>query len=123
MKLGLVKRISREDLGPDLPEYVPKLLETLNQFISQVGTALQNKLTFEDNFSSNVLDKKLTSGVELEMNPQSGRLRVRGVLVLYSEGAVIDKFGWVYRSNGNIGVTATFVGSGEKLTRLLILLG
>ena len=123
MKLGLIRRISKEDLGSDAPEWIDKMLEPLNQFISQVGTALQNRLTFENNFSANILDKKITSGVELEINPQADRLRVRGVVPLYADGVVIDKFGWNYKSSGNIGVNCTFDGGGSKTVRLLILLG
>lgn len=123
MKLGLIKQISKEDLGADAPAWAEKLIGPLNQFITQVGTALQNRLDFENNFSANVFNKKLSSGVEQEVNPQSDRLRVKGVLPLYADGAVIDKFGWSYKSNGNIGVSATFDGGGSKTVRLLILLG
>ena len=123
MKLGLIRRISKEDLGADAPAWADSLLEPLNQFISQVGLALQNRLDFENNFSANVLEKKLTSGVELEINPNADRLRVKGVIPLSAEGAVITKFGWNYKASGNIGVNITFDAGGVKTVRLLILFG
>lgn len=124
MKIGVVKRISKEDLkSKDLPAWIDQLLYPMNDFITKVVVALQGKLTFQDNFSASVLDKKFESGTELEINPQSGNIRVSGVLPLYAGGKTVTGFQWDYKSNGNIGVTFTFSGGGSANCKILVLLG
>lgn len=122
MKLGIVKRISKEDLkAGDLPAWIDPFLASINQFISSVGTALQGRLTFTDNVQSNIFVKKFSSGTELEINPQAGRLRVIGVVPLYSGGKSVDEFNWDYKTTGNIGVTFVFNGGGTANCRILVL--
>lgn len=121
MKIGIVRTITKEDLGADVPDWANRMLGPLNSFIQNVGAALQSRLDFENNFLSNVLELKFESGTELAVNPQSGRLSVLGVLPLYTGGSDLVGFKWRYRDDGKIGVTLTFTGGGTYTCRLLVL--
>lgn len=124
MKIGLNRRITREDLrSGDLPGWIDQLLVPLNQFITTMVTAMTNRLTFEENFSANVLTFKLAHNTELEINPQSGRLRVIGILPSYSGGSILTGFGWEQKTNGKVGLTATFSDSGTHVCKFIVLLG
>lgn len=122
-KLGIVKQITKADLGgSEFPAWLDPFLAALNLFIGSVGRALQGRLTFEDNFLATVKDLKFTSGTELKVNPESGRLSVTGILPLSSEKAVTS-FLWTPKDDGSVGVTFTFSGGGESTCKILILLG
>lgn len=124
MKIGLIKRITKQDLrASDLPKWVDNLLTPLNQFITTTVTALTSRLTFEDNFSAKVLSFKVVHNEELEINPQRGNLRVIGVLPSSAGGAIITGFGWSQKADGKIGITFLFSDSGEHTCKLIILLG
>lgn len=122
MKIGVIKTIIKEELTRfgDVPKWMDAFLFPINQFINQVGTALKGNLTFDDNFLCKSKTIKFTSGVELEINPDSN-LKVRGVLLLNFEGKNVDKFSWRDKQNNQIGVTITFDGGGSALCEILIL--
>lgn len=127
MKLGVVKRILKENLAAagEVPPWVELLLVPLNQFIEAVGSALTNKLTFADNFSCVVYSGKFKHATELVINPKSS-LKVSGVIPTYaSSGQIITGFGFNRRNDGTIGVTLQFAaGAGTEATcSLVILLG
>lgn len=125
MKLGIVKMIQRDELSrfEALPAWVNPLLQVLNQFILNVGSALKGNLTFQDNFLCTVKQLDFKDATEKEINPES-KFRVVGVLPLDSGGEGIDIFKWRQLQNGNIGVTFTFVtAAATKPCRILILLG
>lgn len=115
MRLSL-KRLLKEELSrtkEDVPKWMDSVLSVLNSTIEQVGIALQNRLTFEDNINCSVITREFTHGVELEINPLAGKassLRASGVLLLSSGGLIVDKFGWVLKTSGNVGVTVYFDG-------------
>ena len=128
MKLPIIKRISKEDLkSADLPAWIDPLLTALNAFITPVTTALQGKLTFQDNFLANVISKTFTSATKLTINPRlsvdQSRLSITGVVPLYASGKIIDEFGWERNSDGSIAVTVNFNGGGSAAVTLLVLLG
>lgn len=128
MKLGVVKRILKDDLAKsgDVPAWVDVLLQPLNEFIEKVGLALQNRLTFADNFLSKKVTQTFTSGTELVINPQltgNINLKVSGVLLLDASGATVDKFKWARKQNGNIGVTVTFSDVTSAACTIYVLLG
>lgn len=124
MKIPVIKRLSREDLQEkDLPKWLDQLLYPLNKFIDTTVTALSGRLTFEENFSSKVLEFELEHDTELVINPQRGRLRVIGVLPTYAGGAVMTGFGWTRQADGKIGVRALFSDSSTHKVTLVILLG
>lgn len=131
MKLAL-KRLLKEELArskEQIPKYMDAVLRVLNSTIEQVGIALSNRLTFEDNFNCTVVTREFTHATELEINPTAGKqgnLRVTGVLLLSGGDLIIDTFGWAQKSNGNIGVTVSFDGGTSSTTadcKVLILLG
>lgn len=128
MKLSL-KRLLKEELSRSkdpVPSWMDAVLRVINTTIEQVGVALSNRLTFEDNFLCTVVNREFTHDVELEINPRAGlqgNLRVTGVSLLSGGDLIVDKFGWVQKSNGNIGVTIGFDGGTSATCRLLILLG
>ena len=125
MKLGIIKTIIREDLAriEKLPAWVDSFLQTLNQFISNVGTAINGNLDFRNNFLCKVKTMSLTHGVEQEVNPENPKLRVIGVACFNANGKIVDKFGWRFLNNGNIGVTIYFDSSATSNCELIIFLG
>ena len=125
MKLGIIKTIIREDLArmEKLPGWMDSFLQTLNQFISNVGTALNGNLDFKNNFSCKVKMMSLTHGVEQEVNPENNKLRVIGVACFNANGKIIDKFGWRFLSNGNVAVTIYFDSSATSDCELILFLG
>ncbi len=127
MKIDLVKTIRIDDLknaGGEIPAWVDPLLSQLNSFIENVGKALQQNLTFQDNVLCKVNTQTLTHGMELEINPNT-KIKVFGVIPIDSSGTPIDQFGWTRKANGNIGVTAYFnagtVTTTVKCTTLILL--
>jgi hypothetical protein len=124
MRIGTIKTIIKEELSKfgELPAWLNPFLQTLNQFIGSVGLALKGNLTFEDNFSCVKKQMTFSHGIEQEINPNS-KLRVTGVLVLNTQGVVVDKFGWSQKDNGSIGVTFYFNSGTEAICTVLILLG
>jgi hypothetical protein len=131
MKLTL-KRLLKEDLNrtkEEVPKWMDVVLRVINTAIEQLGTALSNRLTFEDNFLCKVETREFTHDAEQILNPISGQaanLRCTGVSLLSGGDLIVDRFGWNQKSDGTIGVTIGFDGgsSSTKATcRLLILLG
>lgn len=124
MKLPLIKRISKEDLQTnDLPSWMDQFLTILNGFITPITQALQGKLTLNDNFLGTQIETTFTSGVELSINPKSGRLRPIGIIPLYTGGATVTGFKWTYNSDGTAGVTFTFSEGGNYKCRLYVFWG
>jgi hypothetical protein len=109
MKLPVVRRILREDLAKagEVPSYLDALLTPLNQFIDQVANALRNNLSFDDNFAGKTFSAGFQHNTELQISPLTTR-KVSGVLWLDCNGEGVDKFKWVRKDNGNIGITFTF---------------
>ncbi len=124
MKLGVVRRILSEDLkGGEKPGWLDGLIAVLNDFIEKVGQALQNKLTFADNFSCRVHTQKFTSGTEYPIANQSN-LRVSGVICLDTTGAQLSKpLQWQRGNDQTTNVTLTFESATESQCSILILLG
>jgi hypothetical protein len=131
MKLGTIKRISRDDLaksGGDLPKWIDAFLDPLNQAIEKFTIALSNGLTFTDNLLAKKVRLTFTHGVEQVINPfplGSRNLTVVGVLPLSYGNEAIDKFKWVTRTDGSIGVTFQFDGgtsATQALCTIIILL-
>ena len=124
MKLGVIKKILREDLARagEIPAWVDPLLLTLNQFIDSVVTALQGRLSFSDNFSCKIVSQTFTSGALLSLNPQS-RLKVLGALPVFFGGKTLTKFKIALNTNGNADVTLTFDEGGSAPCYLILLLG
>ncbi len=126
MKLGLIKRISKEDMAMhgQIPKWVDPMLETLNTFIDKVATALNGNLSFADNFLCKEFSQDFTSGTAYEINPQiDGRSQTRAyaVLPLDTNGAEIDKFLWEKLDTGKIRVTFTFSAATTNKCTILIL--
>jgi len=127
MKLGLLKRIPKEQLAKagKLPDWIDALLAPLNEFIEKVGIALQGKLTFDDNFLCKPVFQSFDSGVEKEINPYNEgqqTLSVDGVILLSSGTKRVSEFGWYRKTNRNIAVTIAFAGGGSADCKILVLL-
>jgi len=124
VKLPLIKRLSPEDLGGNVPGWATTFMAQLNGFLEPVTKALQGRLTFEDNFYANVKQVTFTNGEELSVNPgTAGTQRVVGVLWLSAGGKEVTSFKWTYKDNGTIGITFKFTGGGSAKCRILFLLG
>jgi len=124
MKLNILKTIQKEELSKygELPEWINPFLQGLNQFISSVGQAIRGKLTFEENFQCVTKNMAFSHGVATKVTTGS-TLKVIGVIPTYAGGLIIDKFGWVYNSDGTIGVTFYFVTGTSATCKIIILLG
>jgi hypothetical protein len=129
MKLGIIKRILKDDLARsgELPPWLDAFLQPLNDFIEKVGSALQNRLTFADNFLCKIVSQSFNSGVEYQITPNltggNASLKVIAVLVLDAGGGTVDKFRWSRKSSGNIGVTITFSDVASSTCSIILLLG
>jgi len=110
MKIGVIRRIIKEDLGSDVPEWAGKMLSPLNQFIDTTVSALQRNLTFEDNFACAKIVREFTHDTAQSVNPGSTTRRASGVFPISSQSEIITGFGWAYRQDGNIDVTIRFAG-------------
>lgn len=127
MILGVIKRIAKEDMAKfgQIPNWIDALLNPLNDFIEKTGLALQNRLTFKDNFLGKVVSTEFTHDTELEINPYPstrGSLSVAGVIPVSTGELSIDAFKWVKKQNGNIGVTVKFVTGTSATLKLFIFL-
>lgn len=111
MKIRALSRISAEEIKSrkDAPSWISLLLDPINQFLENITKALQNNLTFQDNFASTTSTVRIQHGVELLITPQTSK-RVITCMILESEGQPIDSFGWRRDNSGNIGVTIRFYG-------------
>jgi hypothetical protein len=127
MKLGTIKRISKEDMSKkgQVPGWMDPLLETLNEFIEKVSQALNGNLTFEDNFLCKVVEQEFTHATALTLSPRpEGRtgLRAYGVIPISTSGEELDSLTWSNLDTGNISVTIGFGSSTSAKCKLLILL-
>lgn len=128
MRLSQIKKVLREDLakaGESLPKWLDSMLQPINLFIENAGLALQNRLTFGDNFYCKEVSLNFTSDVEQEVNIKTAfapSARCYGVLIVSSENEAIAHYKWANKNNGNIGVTVTFVTATDADCALIILL-
>lgn len=122
MKLGVVRRINKEDLARsgELPGWVDPLILTLNQFMDSMVTAMAGRVSFSDNIQCKIISTEFTSGTEAVINPQSA-LKPLGIIPMYAEGKAIDSFKFVYKDNGQVGITLTFTGGGDANATLAII--
>ena len=97
MKLPTYRRISREDMGQDAPDWIGRLIYPINQFFETAYNTLNKNVTFKDNFLSFqktiqfTTDAAYSSGtwnvISLAM-PDTFRVRASGVLIL--QGGPVD---------------------------------
>ncbi len=129
MKLGVIKRILKEDLahGGEMPHWIDLLLQPLNEFIEKVGLALQNRLTFSENFLCKTVTQSFDSGVTYQLNPKltasQATLHVVGVMLMDPGGGTVDKWFWNRNSNGNINVAITYSDVATAKATIYIFLG
>ena len=116
MKLSTIRRILKEDLqkAGDIPDWVDQLLTPLNQFIDVITIGLRNGVTLSENISGKLVTIRLDHGVEAQVSPDPLKTRVIGMIPLSTDVQVLDKHGFQYKSNGNIGVTFYFSDTGAK---------
>lgn len=129
MKLGIIKRILKEDLARsgDVPAWIDAFLQPLNEFIEKVGLALQGRLTLSDNFLGKAVTQSFTSAQTYTLNPQlsttSSPIKVTGCLVLDAGGATVTGFKWLRNTNGSCSVTITFSDVTTSTCTVYFLLG
>lgn len=109
MKIGSVSRILIEDLEKveKVPGWVKPMVEVLNNFITIVGQALKNQLTFADNFNAREVVLEVTHDKPLSINTQS-RLKVKGMIPVDGGGLFIDSWGFTRNQDGTIAVKFKF---------------
>lgn len=120
MKLPIIRKIRKEDLGSDVPDAVTRLLSPLNQFIEQVGIAVTGRLSFGDNLAGKYVEQTFVSGVELIVNPLDSR-RVVGIIPVYAVNDRITGFGFTQKDDLRIGITIDLNSAGESKCKVLLL--
>lgn len=123
-KINSIQLIRFDDLqryAKDIPSWVKGLIDPLNQFMETISGTLRKGVTLADNIAGSVVEVEFTSGVELEVNPQS-RNKVIGVRVMYAGDKVVSGWGWrqIPNASNNLGVTINFADEGTALCRLFI---
>lgn len=112
MRIGVFKRLSREDLAGalDVPDWIDQLLGAINQQLEPMSIALNNKLSFADNFFSYVTTQTFTHGAKLAVNPQNTTAKVIGMVPLYAADAnyLVNSYGFEVLQNGSVNVTLYF---------------
>jgi len=91
-------------------EGVEPFITFLSDFSEQVIRALRGKLTFEENFASQVDNVELRSSQSQIVYTQFKNVVPRHVFVTKSSpySSLITAFNWQVRQDGNIDVVATF---------------
>lgn len=109
MKLGNIKRISREEI-PDAPDWLDGLLTPLNQSIEQLTQAVSGQLSYSDNIFCSVQTNTFTHGVELvTKNPLPPGVKPFGIHPFVTDNVVgIDGYRLVYKASGEAGITIFF---------------
>ena len=111
-----VRKLLKQDF-PEAPKWFDKMLTPFNQFLDSVIGALRNRLTFRDNFYSEVKTFEFTHGSELKISHDLEEFR--GVLVVMSPedlpASTYAITAWHSRKidNSNIGLTIYFSGAGS----------
>jgi len=59
--LPATKRITRADLGEDIPEWVDNLLSPLNAFIEQIYTAFNKNISIPENIASQIIQLEINT--------------------------------------------------------------
>lgn len=124
MKLGTIKTVVKEELQKQesLPKWIDPLLIPLNQFISQVGSALKGNLTLEDNFFCKTKKLEFKSGVSIAVNPDTLN-KITGCLCVDVGGATLQGFRWRALDSGLIEVTVTHDGGDARMCKLIFFMG
>lgn len=127
MKLGTIKRISKEDMARkgQVPTWVDPMLDTLNEFIEKITQAVSGNLTFADNFLAKTHYQSFTHNVAQIVNPNiEGRtqLTVDGVIPIDTNGVTVTGFKWSRLDTGNIEVTFSFSSSVTTKCKILIIM-
>lgn len=63
-----IRRILKEELGPDVPDWVTRLLAPLNLVLQSLYTALNHGLTFKDNMQCQVKEFTIVAGATATAN-------------------------------------------------------
>lgn len=85
-KLPTLRRLSMEDFK-DQKSWIGRLLEPLNQFFVSVVSALDNNLTFRDNFAAQVFEVR----VQTASSVTAGSGTLPGYVALLSEVKILAK--------------------------------
>lgn len=135
MKLPIIKRIDRQDLagGGDLPKWIDMFLGVMNAFIDPVARALQNRLTFADNFYCKVMtltmkhatEQRVTVPIQARVIGAIPILAIKSTDTAAATKNVISGFGLNIKGDGSLGVIVNFAGGAgiQADVTLIILLG
>lgn len=63
-----IRRIFKEDLGPDVPQWITRLLAPLNLVLQSIYTALNHSITFQENIQCQVKEFNLVAGASATDN-------------------------------------------------------
>lgn len=83
-KLPSLKRLQTEDIQ-NAPNWIQRILITINSFFQNVFAALDNGLTFEENFDAKVVEISIIGGETVTVASPFSR-PVEGILLLQVSG-------------------------------------
>lgn len=63
-----IRRIFKEDLGPDVPQWITRLLAPLNLVLQAIYTALDHSISFSENIQCQMKEFKLVAGATATAN-------------------------------------------------------
>jgi hypothetical protein len=121
MKLPVIKLLDQASLGKDVPSWFGGVVNYLNQLANPVVTALQNRLSFSDNFDCQVSTLEFVHNVEKIIAIPAGRRVIGAVPLLVTRSTdttattknVWSGFRTDIKGNGTVGITINFAGGGS----------
>jgi hypothetical protein len=118
------KKILRSDI-PDAPDWFSPIMSILNEFLDTVIGALRGKLTFRDNFYSEVKELEFTHGVEVIISTKMPTYE--GVIILKTPNndlAATIVVGHKVRQikPNTLGITINFAGAGTTTGKVSFLI-
>lgn len=131
-----VRRIFKEDLGPDVPDWISRLLAPLNLVLQSIYTALDHTITFKDNIQCQVKEFNLVAGPAATSNTYDFMLTIPTkptgvwlVCVLRTDG-IAESFStpvfpsWTWDSSANTIRISSITGltdTKEYLLRVIVI--
>lgn len=121
-----IRRIFKEELGPDVPDWITRLLAPLNQVLQAIYTALNHAITFQENIQCQVKEFNLIAGAAATNNAYDfmltlptkptglwlvAALRTDGIAETFTTGVFVswtwDSAANTIRISGITGLTST----------------
>jgi len=123
MKIDTYFKLQRESF-PDVPEAFEGVFDHINRWLEQLVSALQHKLTFEDNFNGVVKELTVKDNTPTDFQVKGIRGKPRGVVLLDRETSDYHLASLQILDNDTIRVKLYFpttAPTGDTKIRVLVL--